>query len=435
MISEKTNAISRLIRTFTSTKNAANFEELSDEEIKLILEIATRVNRTLTYENEVFEHYLQRKNPQCLNKMQQILESILQAQTIHCMLSSKNTPSYVDSTSSLFGSVVTGTINDGISSYSSSIVSTPQPQMSGKNQQTSANNAPKSNVLRRKITISHRIELTEYEIDEMKKQYEHFKVDMNKNLENLETKLKEMKCRIIENHKTIQRFENNVINQINPITNQIPVEKFVRYFCIYDCVAKFMPIVYLLRFMDDQFKLIRNFIDKFNLKIITTKRMISQTKKQIKQREDRGEKLSSVDFIKLEIENRYLVAENNKNQQILNSLQQRNGQYNLTLKNYKDKLIEKKSVLQQAENKFKSKKNEEIALQYYKNRIMQDLRKTTNELNNIKGLREEYESPDIQDFLQVQKQLQEAKYTVKRLSRQRKNQLRTLRTYKRTYEL
>jgi hypothetical protein len=109
------------------------------------------------------------------------------------------------------------------------------------------------------------------------------------------------------------------------------------------------------------------------------------------------------------------------------------GQYNLTLKNYKDKLIERKSLLQQIENKSKTKKSEQVELRNYKSRMMQDLRKTTNQLNDIKALKDDYESPDVQDFLQVERQLQEMKKIIKRLNRQRKIQLFTIRTNKKEY--
>jgi hypothetical protein len=81
----------------------------------------------------------------------------------------------------------------------------------------------------------------------------------------------------------------------------------------------------LLRFMNDQLKVANNLIAKFNLKTITIKHLIAQTKKQIKQQEDRGESLSPIDFVKLGIENRYLTAENERNQLALNLLIKRNG--------------------------------------------------------------------------------------------------------------
>lgn len=99
------------------------------------------------------------------------------------------------------------------------------------------------------------------------------------------------------------------------------------------------------------------------------------------------------------------------------------GHYSLVLKSQKEKLLERKSMLQTAENELVAKKQENIDLRRGQVKTTREVRTALGQLNNIKELREEYEIPEVLDFLEVQRQLQEARKNFKRLSRQRKIQL------------
>lgn len=100
------------------------------------------------------------------------------------------------------------------------------------------------------------------------------------------------------------------------------------------------------------------------------------------------------------------------------------------LKSHKERLLEKKSKLQSIENELTSKERENVDLRRSQTRATREIRKVEGQLNHIKELREEYEIPEVSDFLEVQRQLQEARKNFKRLGRRRKLQLFALRSFR-----
>lgn len=87
------------------------------------------------------------------------------------------------------------------------------------------------------------------------------------------------------------------------------------------------------RFMEEQLKSAGTVIDKCNLGMITSNRLIGETRKQIAQREDVGNTLRPIDFEQLAIENDYLIDENEKNTILLKALRRISGNYLVKLNN------------------------------------------------------------------------------------------------------
>lgn len=102
------------------------------------------------------------------------------------------------------------------------------------------------------------------------------------------------------------------------------------------------------------------------------------------------------------------------------------GHYSLVLKGQREKLLERKSILRTAENELVARKQENIDLRRSQIKTRREVQTALGQLNSIKELREEYEVPEVLDFLEVQRQLQEVRKSFKRLSRQRKIQLSAL---------
>lgn len=92
-------------------------------------------------------------------------------------------------------------------------------------------------------------------------------------------------------------------------------------------------------------------------------------------------------------------------------------------KYHKEKLLERKTQLQSIEKALILKKRENLQLRRKQIIVRHEIQKALAQLNNIKELQEEFEIPDVLDFLDAQRQLQEARKNMKRLNRQRKLQL------------
>ncbi|XP_008202090.1 coiled-coil domain-containing protein 113 [Nasonia vitripennis] len=403
MQSERTSSLSVVSKLLASTKDEINFEEMSDEQLGSTLEEAMRTNRTLTLENEVFERYLRRRDPQCLHKLSYVVESARQAQKLSRLRISQQQPR--------------GGSTPSLQSFTAKPASSSATLLSVQLARTASGSQQAVGLAKRaakglKITVAHRIELVEKEVEEMRRQYREFEKGLFGKKEGLETMLEEINYRIKECEDTAEQFENEVLNQVDPVSKRITADSFVK-------------------FVERQLKLAEIAVDKLNLKIVTTKRLIRQTKKQIDQREELGNTLRPVDFEKLKIENKYLTDDIERYNRTIKTLKQINGHYGLTLKSHKERLLEKKSKLQSIENELTSKERENVDLRRCQTRATREIRKAEGQLNHIKKLREEYEIPEVRDFLEVQKQLQEARKNFKRLGRRRKLQLFTLRSLRR----
>lgn len=91
-----------------------------------------------------------------------------------------------------------------------------------------------------------------------------------------------------------------------------------------------------------------------------------------------------------------------------------------------DQLIEKKSKLQSIENELIKEKQKNVKIHRAQIVTSREVKKVQDQLNHFKELREEYDYPEVSEFLNLQRQLQEVKKNYKNLCRRRKIQLFTL---------
>ena len=80
----------------------------------------------------------------------------------------------------------------------------------------------------KRITIAHRIELADKEVEYMQKQCAEFERGSMKKKVELATQSEEMKQRMNESIEAAEKFESEVLKGVDPARKKVPVEKFTR---------------------------------------------------------------------------------------------------------------------------------------------------------------------------------------------------------------
>ncbi|XP_015115379.1 coiled-coil domain-containing protein 113 [Diachasma alloeum] len=403
----KASGISLVSRLTTGWEEEPDYEEMSDESLRECLETAIHTNKLLALENMVFERYLRRHDPQALVTMAQVLETAKQVQRsaslIAPMTSTQNFPGSVRGSTS---------IRDKISMSPSTDRSM---QTSTGSRRYGSALIPQSKNLR--ITLNHRIEMTNKEIEEMKKHLVNLEQQTIKKKANLRAQVEEIQLRIKDIQEAKTELEENVIKRgIDPVSGKLPAEK-------------------LIKFMEDWIKAADRIVEKLRLKTLSLKQQIKKSKIQLQQREELGETLHPIDFEVLAIENHdYLKKIEEKNVDLA-ELKRITGRYNLQLNTKKNKLYEQRQVLKNMEREIELKEKQIEKLKVEGQNIKEEVERTDREMEEIKKLMEERKMPNVLEFIKMQAELQEMRKTYKRLERRKKIQMIALNTYKQHQKL
>ncbi|KAJ8687256.1 hypothetical protein QAD02_023050 [Eretmocerus hayati] len=380
---------------------------MPDEELTSLLDETIHINKILKLENEVLQQFLKHKDPQSLRKLPQIEESARVAANItrlHNPSVSIHKTVRIGGSASSLGGVSAHTKASSTPSLGSAQFASGSTQFASGSQ-TLSGGGPVSRAggRGRLLTVAHRTALANKEVEMMRQEYTDFERAAFKKKEGLIARMKEIKKRMRESEEAVQRFENEVANGHSH--SKIPVEKFTR-------------------FIEVQSKNAAKTTDMINLKIVTAKRLIKQTKKQNEIRREWGSGLRPIDFEKLRIENEYLINENDENHRDISSLKKIGAYYNMTLKNQVVKLFEKKAELQNLQDRGLMKKKVNIKHKTNQKQVKKHVKNLKQQLEHIKDLANKFEGvPEVDDFLNIQKQLQEAREKFKIVSRRRKIQL------------
>ncbi|XP_018407007.1 PREDICTED: uncharacterized protein LOC108783056 [Cyphomyrmex costatus] len=189
------------------------YEDMTETELRQVLENIIYSNLLLRLENDIFERYLARRNPESLQTIAQILETAKRVQKI-APQHSRTSP--VISTS---GSLVN--VRDKDSASVTSV--TPSRHVTPS---LLTARAPTEGT---KITYMHRIEMVNTEIWELQKKLEKFEQTFIKKKIYLRAQMEENQISIHAILKTREEFEENVVQKgVDSITGKIPAEKFIR---------------------------------------------------------------------------------------------------------------------------------------------------------------------------------------------------------------
>ncbi|KYM80707.1 hypothetical protein ALC53_08876 [Atta colombica] len=412
------------------------YEDMTETELQQVLENVIYSNLFLRLENDIFERYLVRRNPESIQTIAQILES---AKRVQKLAPQHSRTSPVISAS---GSLVNVRDKDSasIASVTPSRHVTPSlltvriPSGGSKSVhlllQFHRLQLQLHFLLNRRITYTQRIEMVNIEIRELQKKLKKIEQISIKKKIYLRARIEENQISICEIFKNREEFEENVVQKgIDSITGKIPAEKFIR-------------------FIEDSLKVVDIITEQIRLKMTTIKCQIRKVKLQLRHREELGEALRVIDFEQLKIENQICVQKiDEKNQYLLgmkrfaetfdffvNKLNHEVefiiGRYNITLSKHKKKVDGLMLIMNQVKNKIVSKKQEIVKLQSKQIATKIEIDKEEKQLKSITELINNFEIPNIVDSIKLRMKLQELQRIHKRLSREREIQRLTFKSRK-----
>ncbi|KYN09209.1 hypothetical protein ALC57_18639 [Trachymyrmex cornetzi] len=381
------------------------YEDMTETELRQVLENVIYSNLFLRLENDIFERYLARRNPESVQTIAQILETTKRVQKI-APQHSRTSP-----VMSASGSLVNVCDKDSAS------VSSVTPSRHVTPSLLTAT-VPSGGT---KITYMDRIEMVHTEIRELQKKLEKTEQTSTKKKIYLRARMEENQISIREIFKNREEFEENVVQKgIDSITGKIPAEKFIR-------------------FIEDSLKVVDIITEQIRLKMATIKCQIRKVKLQLRHRKELGEALRVIDFEQLNIENQICVQKiDEKNQYLLEMKRIAGkrqvefiiGRYNITLSKHKKKVDGLMLIMNQVRNKIVSKKQEIVKLQSEQIATKIEIDKEEKQLKSIMELINNFEVPSVIDSIKLRIKLQELQKIHKRLSRRREIQRITLKSRK-----
>ncbi|XP_063977814.1 coiled-coil domain-containing protein 113 isoform X2 [Diachasmimorpha longicaudata] len=391
----RASGISLVSRFTLAWEEEPDYEEMTDESLLESLETAIRTNKLLALENMVFERYLRRHEPQALVTMAHVLETAKQVQRsaslIAPLISIQNFPGSargstwmrdkISMSPSTGGSIQTFT---GSRRYGSALI-------------------PQSKKLR--ITLNYRIEMTNKEVEEMRKHLVNLEQQTIRKKATLRAQGEEIQLRIRDIQEAKNELEESVISGgIDPVSGKIPPDR-------------------LIKFMEDWIKSSDRMAEKLRLKTLSLKQQIKKSKIQLQQRKELGETLQPVDFEVLAIENHDYMKKIEEKNVDLAELKRVTGRYNLQLNSKKNNLYEQRKILKNVQREIELKEKQIEKLKVEGQNIKQEVERTDKEMEDIMKLTEKRQMPNILDFIKMQAELQEMKKIYTRLEKRKKIQM------------
>ncbi|XP_015177009.1 PREDICTED: uncharacterized protein LOC107066682 [Polistes dominula] len=187
-----------------------HWDDASDDKLRDLLVSTVRMKNILELENDFFERYLRRNDPELLRKIDETISA-----------SSKSTQRstyYYPSTSP------TRSMADSVMSFRD------RGSPSTWSMQSGIRRGMLDPMMRRlRITIPQRMEMMKIEITEYKKKLLLLEKTNRKEQIKLEAEIEELEVRIRDIKNTKERFENEVvIGGVDHITGKIPAETFIK---------------------------------------------------------------------------------------------------------------------------------------------------------------------------------------------------------------
>ncbi|XP_072762278.1 cilia- and flagella-associated protein 263-like [Anoplolepis gracilipes] len=366
------------------------YEDMTEAELRQALENIARSNLLLKLENDVYERYLARRDPENLQTIAQILETAKRVQRIASQhpgtspvmsISGSLTNVYDRDTESV------SSIQSGSRRVSPTLLTTRAPRAGSK------------------LTYACRIEMVNTEIREVQKELIKLEQTSAKRKIYLRAQMEENEMSIRETCKAREEFEENVVLKgVDSITGKIPAEKFIR-------------------FIEEWLKIADITVEQIRLKMTTIKTQIRKVKLQLQHRKELGEALRAVDFEQLNIENQVCIREIDEKNRYLLKMKKIVGRYSIALTKHKEKLGSLMSIVDEIRNKIAFKKQEILKLQSEKVAMEVEIKRTEKQLKSVMTLLEDFEIPDVIEFIKMRIELQELRRIHKQLSRQRNIQL------------
>ncbi|XP_020279577.1 coiled-coil domain-containing protein 113-like [Pseudomyrmex gracilis] len=368
------------------------YEDMTDAELQEAIEIVVRSNLLLRLENEVYEQYLMRRDPESIQTIMQTLEAAKRIQKIAPQRSQHS------AVTSAAGSVLNLYEKDA-----GSIISF----QSGSRHLKSPSILTEKGIQKEitgKIPYAYRIDMINTEIRERQKGLITLEELWTKKHIRLQAQIEEKEISIDEINSFKEEFEENIVKKgIDSITGKIPAEKFIR-------------------FIEESLKEIDITIERLRLKTATVKTQIRKVKLQLQHRKQMGEALRAIDFEQLNIENQVCIRQIDEKFQCLLQMKKVAGNYGVMLAKQKEKLNNLTFTLNNIRKEIASNEEEILKLQSEKEVIKTEIKKSKEKLLSITSLSKDFFVPSVIDFIKVRAELDKLHKIHKQLSRQLKIQ-------------
>lgn len=255
-----------------------------------------------------------------------------------------------------------------------------------------------------KINLSQKSDMVLKAMEEVQSKLEIFLKKSHRIKRNVRAELEEYSIRERDIKESIDSFEFNILVQgVDPLTQRIPAEKFVRW-------------------MEEWLKSAQLNIEKLRLRTASLKIHYKKVSATLLQRQELGENVHAVDFDQLEIENKHFAEKIElKNIQLI-ELKRMNGGASLVLTNNKKDLRR----LQDEYNGLKAAAAEkEIMIEETGaqcEKIEEEVETAKAKYNDFKKLTISYKVPDVMEYVYIKRQLNDLQNQLKVWYRRKKIQ-------------
>lgn len=330
--------------------------------IKTVKDLETEIINLET-ENQVFENFLSKNEPALLTGMTQILElanKIQQTQSrpSQIMLNGERRETTTDSIRA-----TSSRHTDSMMRFATTTTST-------------GDKGPR-------INLSQRTDLALKELENIQSALAEFLKQSHRTKCNLKAKLEELNIQQTEVKDARNIFEQSVVVEgVDPLTQRIPAEKFIRY-------------------MEEWLRSAESTIEKMRLKTCTLKAMYNKLSHQLVQKEELGETIDAVDFEQLRIRNNHLAKTIEEKNAHLLELKRMNGMSNLVLSTNKKYLQKQMAGMKNMKQSINTKKERIVNLHSEYKEVESQVVKEKEKYQKVQHLTQNYTVPDTMDYLKT----------------------------------
>ncbi|KAB0805016.1 hypothetical protein PPYR_01986 [Photinus pyralis] len=234
-----------------------------------------------------------------------------------------------------------------------------------------------------RVNLSQRTDLALKELENIQTSLTVFLKQSHRTKCNLKAKLEELNIQQSEVEDARNIFQQTVVVEgVDPLTQRIPAEKFIRY-------------------MEEWLRSAELTIEKMRLKTCTLKAMYSKLSHQLIQKEELGETIDAVDFEQLRIQNNHLAKTIEEKNAHLLDLKKMNGMSNLVLSTNKKYLQKQMAKMKSMKQSINTKKERIINLDSEYKEVETQVAKEKEKYQKIQHLTQHYTVPDTMDYIKT----------------------------------
>jgi len=339
---------------------ALDFDNMTDQELKCLMQNITDHNENLELENEFFESYYQRTNPYVM-KLNKLNDG-----------SDPNSNQEIDIDSALNEWELQKKIK--------------KRQQSNRREDRKKKRKEEEEEKPMLLTVDQKLEIIGRAHDEFKDKIEKKKDQWERVIDSVKAELEEIDLRYADLNKSIYEFNRDfVVQSEDPKAkrpNKINAEKFIKYF-------------------EDRLRMKDSIIEKCRLKKTTLKIQMNKLYIQLKQKEEIGEVLHTIDFDQLQIENKQYLAKIDERNAELIKLKMTAGRTIQILNKFKNDLQQSSQEYEKLKSEISQRKDIFSKLQAEKNKVSNEKSKAENINTKFRKKIEDYKVPEVMEYVDL----------------------------------